>query len=148
MSNFIDIRLFSSKFGNKCASCGYGILPTEVIRRAKDFVYHLQCFNCLICHRQLKTGDEFYLIAEEKLVCKFDYDTLKNKGTIALVKYRLFIHSIEAFDESNKRPRTTISQKQLDVLKQVYTTTPKPPRHLRESLAIDTGLDMRVVQVW
>ena len=60
----------------------------------------------------------------------------------------IYIHSIEAFDDSNKRPRTTISQKQLDVLRQVYITTPKPPRHLRESLAIDTGLDMRVVQVW
>ncbi|CAF0947776.1 unnamed protein product [Adineta ricciae] len=123
---------YFNKFGNKCASCGYSVLPTEIIRRANDFVYHLQCFSCLICHRQLKTGDEFYVIADEKLVCKFDYDTLRNK----------------AFDDNNKRPRTTISQKQLDVLRQVYITTPKPPRHLRESLAIDTGLDMRVVQVW
>ncbi|UJR10561.1 hypothetical protein I4U23_014761 [Adineta vaga] len=123
---------YFNKFGSKCASCGYGILPTEVVRRANDFVYHLQCFTCLICHRQLKTGDEFYLITDQKLVCKYDYDALKTK----------------AFDDSNKRPRTTISQKQLDVLKQIYITTPKPPRHLRESLAVETGLDMRVVQVW
>jgi LIM homeobox protein 3/4 len=50
------------------------------VRRANDYVYHLQCFACLICHRQLNTGDEFYLIDDQKLVCKVDYETLKNKG--------------------------------------------------------------------
>ena len=73
------------KFGTKCASCGHGIPPSEVIRRANDFVYHLQCFACLICHRQLNTGDEFYLIDDQKLVCKIDYETLKNKGSCLLV---------------------------------------------------------------
>lgn len=52
------------------------------------------------------------------------------------------------FDDTNKRPRTTITQKQLEVLKQAYSTSSKPARHVRESLATDTGLDMRVVQVW
>ena len=52
------------------------------------------------------------------------------------------------FDETNKRPRTTITQKQLEVLKQAYNKSCKPARHIRESLATETGLDMRVVQVW
>jgi len=29
-----------------------------------------------------------------------------------------------------------------------YNTSPKPARHVREQLSQDTGLDMRVVQVW
>ncbi len=74
--DFISLR----KFGTKCASCGNGIPPSEVVRRASDYVYHLQCFACLICHRQLNTGDEFYLIDDQKLVCKLDYEALKNKG--------------------------------------------------------------------
>lgn len=74
------IGLFSRKFGTKCSSCGNGIPPSEVVRRANDYVYHLQCFACLICHRQLNTGDEFYLIDDQKLVCKLDYEALKNKG--------------------------------------------------------------------
>ncbi|CAF3318906.1 unnamed protein product [Rotaria socialis] len=123
---------FFKKFGTKCASCGNGIPPSEVVRRAHDYVYHLQCFACLICHRQLNTGDEFYLIDDQKLVCKIDYETLKNKE----------------FDDTNKRPRTTITQKQLEILKQAYNTSPKPARHVRETLAAETGLDMRVVQVW
>ena len=50
-------------------------------------------------------------------------------------------------DNSNKRPRTTITAKQLETLKTAYTNSPKPARHVREQLASETGLDMRVVQV-
>ena len=50
-------------------------------------------------------------------------------------------------DNSNKRPRTTITAKQLETLKTAYTNSPKPARHVREQLAQETGLDMRVVQV-
>jgi hypothetical protein len=31
---------------------------------------------------------------------------------------------------------------------QAYNASPKPARHVREQLSQDTGLDMRVVQVW
>ncbi|KAB7505186.1 LIM/homeobox protein Lhx1, partial [Armadillidium nasatum] len=48
----------------------------------------------------------------------------------------------------NKRrgPRTTIKAKQLDVLKTAFNKTPKPTRHIREQLAKETGLPMRVIQ--
>lgn len=46
-----------------------------------------------------------------------------------------------------KRPRTTITAKQLETLKSAYNTSPKPARHVREQLSSETGLDMRVVQV-
>lgn len=51
-------------------------------------------------------------------------------------------------DHPNKRPRTTITAKQLETLKTAYNNSPKPARHVREQLSQDTGLDMRVVQVW
>lgn len=44
-------------------------------------------------------------------------------------------------------PRTTIKAKQLDVLKNAFSQTPKPTRHIREQLAKETGLPMRVIQV-
>ena len=50
-------------------------------------------------------------------------------------------------DNSNKRPRTTINAKQLEALKVAYNDSPKPARHVREQLSVETGLDMRVVQV-
>lgn len=49
----------------------------------------------------------------------------------------------------NKRrgPRTTIKAKQLEILKSAFAATPKPTRHIREQLAAETGLNMRVIQV-
>ena len=44
-------------------------------------------------------------------------------------------------------PRTTIKAKQLEVMKAAFNQTPKPTRHVREQLAKETGLSMRVIQV-
>ncbi|KAL3282023.1 hypothetical protein HHI36_005226, partial [Cryptolaemus montrouzieri] len=128
---------FFKRFGTKCASCELGIPPTQVVRRAQDSVYHLQCFSCIMCSRQLNTGDEFYLMEDRKLVCKPDYEAAKSKAAECLDG-----------DQPNKRPRTTITAKQLETLKNAYNNSPKPARHVREQLSQDTGLDMRVVQVW
>ncbi|XP_021340793.1 LIM/homeobox protein Lhx3-like isoform X2 [Mizuhopecten yessoensis] len=125
---------FFRRFGTKCAGCEKGIPPTEVVRRAQDNVYHLECFACLMCSRQLNTGDEFYLMEDRKLVCKPDYEAAKAREI--------------DLDAANKRPRTTITAKQLEALKTAYNESPKPARHVREQLSAETGLDMRVVQVW
>uniref|UniRef100_A0A8C2UH88 LIM homeobox 4 n=1 Tax=Coturnix japonica TaxID=93934 RepID=A0A8C2UH88_COTJA len=68
------------RFGTKCTACQQGIPPTQVVRKAQDFVYHLHCFACIICSRQLATGDEFYLMEDGRLVCKEDYETAKQNG--------------------------------------------------------------------
>ena len=39
------------------------------------------------------------------------------------------------------------SCKQLEILKTAFSQTPKPTRHIREQLAKETGLPMRVIQV-
>ena len=51
-------------------------------------------------------------------------------------------------DGNQKRPRTTITAKQLETLRNAYNQSSKPSRHVREQLSQDTGLDMRVIQVW
>uniref|UniRef100_A0A0R3S5E7 Homeobox domain-containing protein n=1 Tax=Elaeophora elaphi TaxID=1147741 RepID=A0A0R3S5E7_9BILA len=126
---------FYKRFGTKCSMCDEGICPDMVVRRANDHVYHVSCFQCIICKRELRTGEEFYLIPTDgRLVCKSDYEMAKTKET--------------DIDSNTKRPRTTISAKSLETLKQAYQASSKPARHVREQLAADTGLDMRVVQVW
>ena len=51
-----------------------GIAPSEVVQRALGRVYHLSCFTCLVCHRELSTGDKFYLTEQGKVLCKDDYE--------------------------------------------------------------------------
>ncbi len=33
-----------------------------------------------MCQMELQTGDEFYLMADKKLMCKVDYENAKAKG--------------------------------------------------------------------
>lgn len=97
---------------------------------------------------------------DRKLVCKPDYEAAKAKGRMTLLNglsikvndnphAGLYLSDGSLDGEgSNKRPRTTITAKQLETLKSAYNSSPKPARHVREQLSQDTGLDMRVVQVW
>uniref|UniRef100_A0A8C3XWT6 Homeobox domain-containing protein n=1 Tax=Chelydra serpentina TaxID=8475 RepID=A0A8C3XWT6_CHESE len=59
-----------------------------------------------------------------------------------------FLPTFAEAESTAKRPRTTITAKQLETLKNAYNNSPKPARHVREQLSSETGLDMRVVQVW
>lgn len=52
-----------------------------------------------------------------------------------------------AVGAKRRGPRTTIKAKQLETLKSAFAATPKPTRHIREQLAQETGLNMRVIQV-
>ena len=54
----------------------------------------------------------------------------------------------EGKDGRRRGPRTTIKAKQLEVLKNCFDQNPKPTRLMREQLAKETGLPMRVIQVW
>ncbi|XP_025065689.1 LIM/homeobox protein Lhx1 [Alligator sinensis] len=168
-------------FGTKCAGCAQGISPSDLVRRARSKVFHLNCFTCMMCNKQLSTGEELYIIDENKFVCKEDY--LSNSNTAK----ENSLHSAttgsepslspdsqdpsqddakdsESANVSDKEtgsnenddqnlgakrrgPRTTIKAKQLETLKAAFAATPKPTRHIREQLAQETGLNMRVIQV-
>ncbi|XP_064460488.1 LIM/homeobox protein Lhx1-like isoform X2 [Ornithodoros turicata] len=64
---------FFKRFGTKCAGCAQGISPTDLVRRARSKVFHLKCFTCLVCRKQLSTGEELYVLDENRFVCKDDY---------------------------------------------------------------------------
>ncbi|KAG7241459.1 hypothetical protein INR49_025660 [Caranx melampygus] len=85
--------------------------------RALECVYHLNCFCCCVCDRQLRKGDEFVL-KEGQLLCKIDYEREKD-----------LLSSRRAFKAS-------------------FEVSSKPCRKVRETLAAETGLSVRVVQVW
>lgn len=47
-----------------------------------------------------------------------------------------------------KRPRTILNAAQRKSFKIAFEKSPKPSRKVREQLARETGLSVRVVQVW
>ena len=61
-------------FGPKCGGCGEAIHYQDFVRKARDKVYHLRCFTCSLCSKQLSTGEVLYLQpGDDSLVCKDDY---------------------------------------------------------------------------
>lgn len=253
---------FFRRYGTKCAGCSQGISPNDLVRRARNKVFHLKCFTCMICRKQLSTGEELYIMDENRFICKEDYINSKLQGSSDIeddgdldsaleqqtslsdkdfnidgdhsqdldTKENIILnnhhnnitnnnltnnnlddksimnspqsspepikedetsllkissdsnHSTQSCDtngnsihpnsnvtpDSNRSgdeamdgtngnstagskrrgPRTTIKAKQLETLKAAFNATPKPTRHIREQLAQETGLNMRVIQVW
>ncbi|KAJ7995859.1 hypothetical protein DPEC_G00231090 [Dallia pectoralis] len=178
--NVLDRPWHIKRFGTKCGGCAQGISPNDLVRRARSKVFHLNCFTCMMCNKQLSTGEELYILDEFKFVCKEDYLSNSNGKDTALLSVTtcsdpslspdsLDPHDdgkdsemgplsdkevgINENDEQNvggkrRGPRTTIKAKQLETLKAAFAATPKPTRHIREQLAQETGLNMRVIQVW
>ncbi|XP_069820216.1 LIM/homeobox protein Lhx5 [Dendropsophus ebraccatus] len=172
---------FFRRFGTKCAGCSLGISPSDLVRKARNKVFHLNCFTCMVCNKQLSTGEELYIIDENKFVCKEDYvsaSSLKESSLNSVSsctdrslspdlqdpiqdESKETDHSTSSDKETanneneeqnsgtkRRGPRTTIKAKQLETLKAAFAATPKPTRHIREQLAQETGLNMRVIQVW
>ncbi|XP_028400748.1 LIM/homeobox protein Lhx1-like isoform X1 [Dendronephthya gigantea] len=155
---------FYRRYGTRCSGCDQGILPTNLVRRAKGMVFHVECFCCSMCLKEISTGDELYHVGGTKFVCKEDYDLQLQEIESSESPEKTETESDDApkdeedsmLDEDGENgpngkrrgPRTTIKAKQLEILKAAFAATPKPTRHMREKLAQETGLSMRVIQVW
>lgn len=88
--------MFCRRFGTKCAGCLQGISPNDLVRKARSKVFHLNCFTCMVCNKQLSTGEELYVIDENKFVCKEDFlssgaikEANLNSGKKTVTRWRL-----------------------------------------------------------
>ncbi|MBV98817.1 LIM homeobox transcription factor 1-beta, partial [Eschrichtius robustus] len=136
-------------FAAKCSGCMEKIAPTEFVMRALECVYHLGCFCCCVCERQLRKGDEFVL-KEGQLLCKGDYE--KEKDLLSSVSPDES-DSVKSEDEDGdmkpakgqgsqskgsgddgkdprrpKRPRTILTTQQRRAFKASFEVSSKPCR--------------------
>ncbi|XP_078721704.1 LIM homeobox transcription factor 1-beta [Lampetra fluviatilis] len=165
---------YDKLFGRKCAGCMGSVAPSELVMRALESVYHLGCFSCCVCERPLRKGDEFVL-KEGQLFCRPDYERERDMLSSASPDAS---DSVKSEDEDGvkgspggapgakgggggggsgsdekdpkrpKRPRTILTTQQRRAFKASFEVSSKPCRKVRESLAAETGLSVRVVQVW
>ncbi|XP_075249021.1 uncharacterized protein LOC142341734 [Convolutriloba macropyga] len=70
------IRLFSIR----CGKCDQPFEKTDRVMRTMNKVYHVDCFSCNVCFKQLLPGDE-YAIREDLIFCREDMVELMAQST-------------------------------------------------------------------
>ncbi|XP_027018582.2 insulin gene enhancer protein isl-1 isoform X2 [Tachysurus fulvidraco] len=153
-------------YGIKCAKCNIGFSKNDFVMRARAKVYHVECFRCVACSRQLIPGDEFAL-REDGLFCRADHDVVERASMapgeplsplhparplqmaepISARQPALRPH-VHKQPEKTTRVRTVLNEKQLHTLRTCYNANPRPDALMKEQLVEMTGLSPRVIRVW
>ena len=158
-------RLRAKQSAVCCAGCGKGFVEdhnVEAIRIGGDeSAYHPECFQCSRCGCVLRKGMVYGCRPDGQIVCE-DHFTVEKELAGQEDGHEDEVEDTDEEQEDDQQqpakktckdgkrrgPRTNITAKQLEMLKNVFGSTPKPTRLMREQLAKETGLSMRVIQVW
>ncbi|XP_055919965.1 protein apterous isoform X1 [Eupeodes corollae] len=62
-------RLFGTR---RCSRCLASISSSELVMRARDLVFHVNCFSCAMCNTPLNKGDQFG-IRDSVIFCRLHY---------------------------------------------------------------------------
>ncbi|KAG7316828.1 hypothetical protein KOW79_020369 [Hemibagrus wyckioides] len=154
---------YQQLFSVRCRACVEVISPAELVMRAGDAVFHLHCFYCSVCECRLQKGDRCVLVGD-KLLCTQHYQhtlsspTTTDSGRSEDEEDGEDEHNLKLSGDRNptrdgdhkrpKRPRTILTTQQRRAFKASFEVSSKPCRKVRETLAAETGLSVRVVQVW
>ncbi|XP_032218609.1 insulin gene enhancer protein isl-1 isoform X3 [Nematostella vectensis] len=153
-------------FGTKCAKCSLNFSKNDFVMRARNKIYHIDCFRCVACSRQLVPGDEFAL-REDGLFCKADHEIVEKATATAQATHvrNNGQRSSQSGGQTNgqttpdstpskrktdrpTRVRTVLNEKQLHTLRTCYNANPRPDAMMKEQLVEMTGLSPRVIRVW
>ncbi|KAG7283648.1 hypothetical protein CRUP_020421 [Coryphaenoides rupestris] len=161
-------RDYVERFAVRCRGCAEAVSPADLVLRAGSAVFHLRCFACSACSRRLQTGDRCVLRdgqllddepeeevgeveeEEEEEEEEAEEEEEEKEAEGRKVAGRPSSSRREELESSKrpKRPRTILTTQQRRAFKASFEVSSKPCRKVRETLAAETGLSVRVVQVW
>ncbi|TNN51354.1 LIM/homeobox protein Lhx8 [Liparis tanakae] len=143
------------RYGTRCTRCGRNIHSSDWVRRARGSTFHLACFSCNSCRRQLSTGEECGLL-ENRLFCRPHYDLMMENVVRVKVNEQSPAQEEEEVEKEKtstttrpaKRARTSFTVDQIQVMQTQFTKDNNPDAQNLQKLAERTGLSRRVIQVW
>ncbi|KAF7633383.1 hypothetical protein Mgra_00007265 [Meloidogyne graminicola] len=115
------------------------------VRKARQWIYHLTCFYCEYCERQLNTHEQFAL--DETILRKSE------NGLIPRLLCKQHYLELVLGEQCSPKPkakriRTTFGEEQLNILQENFKVDSNPDGNDLERIARLTGLTKRVTQVW
>ncbi|XP_053739357.1 LIM/homeobox protein Lhx8-like isoform X2 [Synchiropus splendidus] len=139
------------KYGTRCARCGRNIQANDWVRRARGSTFHLACFSCKSCKRQLSTGEECGLL-ENRIYCRRHYDLMvenikRSKENESKTEEEMSKESSCTMPKPAKRVRTSFSVDQLQIMQSQFAKDNNPDAQTLQALSDRTGLTRRVIQV-
>ncbi|CAG5083802.1 Oidioi.mRNA.OKI2018_I69.PAR.g10466.t1.cds [Oikopleura dioica] len=149
------------KTGKRCLGCQGEITVNDWIQAFPTGIFHHRCIVYKCCDCAVPKGAPFHFVNGE-IICPthMKISSPQDQGT-SEGDPESSPESNDPQDENSndkteispsktkrRGPRTTIKAKQLEILKNAFLAAPKPTRHMREKLSSETGLSMRVIQVW
>uniref|UniRef100_A0AC34QII8 LIM zinc-binding domain-containing protein n=1 Tax=Panagrolaimus sp. JU765 TaxID=591449 RepID=A0AC34QII8_9BILA len=64
---------FTRRFATRCSGCNIVLQKHDLVRRARNLVFHVDCFRCNVCQKKLDTGEQLYVVGGNRFICKDDY---------------------------------------------------------------------------
>ncbi|VDM79071.1 unnamed protein product [Strongylus vulgaris] len=61
---------YTAKFRRSCAKCHVTLECDDIVMRARDAVFHVQCFSCAVCGIQPNVGDIFAMTRHFEILCQ------------------------------------------------------------------------------
>ncbi|XGW23006.1 hypothetical protein V3C99_005333 [Haemonchus contortus] len=148
-------RDYTAKFRKACTKCRLRLENDDVVMRAREAVFHVHCFSCVVCDTPLNAGDIFTMTERGEIFCQ------NHRELPQLEEQRMAIDRKDDSDEQedysedqqpthsrSKRMRTSFKHHQLRTMKQYFNLNHNPDAKDLKQLAQKTGLTKRVLQVW
>lgn len=54
----------------RCERCSVVLCCDDLVMRARDAIFHLRCFTCIVCDVQLRPGQMFAMADNGTLYCQ------------------------------------------------------------------------------
>ncbi|XP_059139909.1 uncharacterized protein LOC131928029 [Physella acuta] len=126
-------------FGLSCVKCSLQFKKEQDwMRVAGQHRYHIACFLCKICKRQLGNNEKYHLVNGTDIYCTNHYRDMVNGDN----------SDGQQPPKKAKRNRTSYTETQIKFLQDRFLRDSNPDGGELEKIAKHIGLKKRVVQVW